>query len=164
MSTADDDIRDDGGTQTVDLARYRAKRMRHRLALIVERLLRAIDQRDAERVWMLLDDPEAYRCIPSNVREEALTMARLPHTSLRAPVRLYRYQYLLHRLGDDPLEEPFDQSLDESQLAIDFTPTPITTPVTRRSAGGRELLFRDRRSPDGGPPRRGRDRRRTGAR
>ena len=76
MSTADDDIRDDGGTQTVDLARYRAKRMRHRLALVVERLLRAIDQRDVERVWVLLDDPEAYRCIPSNVREEALTMAR----------------------------------------------------------------------------------------
>ena len=164
MSTADDDIRDDDGTQTVDLARYRAKRMRHRLALVVERLLQAIDQRDAERVWMLLDDPEAYRCIPSNVREEALTMAQLPHTSLRAPVRLYRYQYLLRRLGDDPLEEPFDLSLDPSQLAIDFTPTPIPTPVTGGSAEGRELPFRDRRSPDGGPPRRGRDRRRTGAR
>jgi hypothetical protein len=95
MSTADDDIRDDDGTQTVDLARYRAKRMRDRLSLIVDRLLRAIDQRDPERVWALLDDPEAYRCIPSNVREEALTMAQLPRTSLRAPVRLYRYQYLL---------------------------------------------------------------------
>jgi hypothetical protein len=164
MSTADDDIRDDGGTQTVDLARYRAKRMRHRLALVVERLLRAIDQRDAERVWALLDDPEAYRCIPSNVREEALTMAQLPHTSLRAPVRLYRYQYLLRRLGDDPFDEPFDLSFDQSQLAIDFTPTPIPTTVTSGSAEGRELPFRDRSSPDGGPPRRGRDRRRTGAR
>jgi hypothetical protein len=162
MSTADDDIRDAGGTQTVDLARYRAKRMRHRLALVVERLLRAIEQRDAERVWALLDDPEAYRCIPSNVREEALMMAQLPRTSLRAPVRLYRYQYLLRRLSDDPLDEPFDLSFDESQLAIDFTPLP--TPVAKRPAGGRELPFRDRRSPDGGPPRRGRDRRRTGSR
>jgi hypothetical protein len=162
MSTADDVTRDDGGTQTVDLARYRAKRMRHRLALLVERLLRAIDQRDAERVWVLLDDPEAYRCIPANVREEALMMAQLPRTSLRAPVRLYRYLYLLRRLGDDPLDEPFDLSIDQSQLAIDFT--PAATPETERPAGGRELPFRERRSPDGGPPRRGRDRRRTGAR
>jgi hypothetical protein len=162
MSTADDDIRDDGGTQTVDLARYRAKRMRHRLSLVVERLLRAIDQRDVERVWTLLDDPEAYRCIPSNVREEALTMAQLPYTSLRAPVRLYRYQYLLRRLGDDPLDDPFDLSFDQAQLGIDFTRSP--TRVTERLAGGRELPFRERRSPDGGPRRRGRDRHRTGAR
>jgi hypothetical protein len=158
MSTADDDTRDDGGTQTVDLARYRAKRMRHRLALVVERLLRAIDQRDAERVWALLDDPEAYRCIPSNVREEALMMAQLPQSSLRAPVRLYRYQYLLRRLGDEPLEAP----LDESQLALDIVPAPI--PVTARQPEGREIPFRERRSPDGGPRRGGRDRRRTGAR
>ena len=162
MSTADDHTRDDGGTQTVDLALHRAKRMRERLLLVVERLLDAIEQRDAGRVWALLDDPEAYRCIPSNVREEALTMAQLPGTSLRAPVRLYRYQYLLGRLGDDPLGEPFDLSLDQPQLAIDFT--PASNPATERPAGGRELPFRERRSPDGGPRRGGRDRRRTGAR
>ena len=158
MSTAGDDIRDDDGTQTVDLARYRAKRMRHRLALTVDRLLRAIDQRDPERVWALLDDPEAYRCIPSNVREEALAMAQLPRGSLRAPLRLYRYQYLLERLDDDPLDTPFDLS----QLALDFTPAPI--PVTEHTIEGRDLPFRERRSPDGGPRRPGRDRRRTGAR
>ena len=145
----------------MDLARYRAKRMRHRLALVVERLLRAIDQRDVERVWTLLDDPEAYRCFPSDVREEALMMAQLPYASLRAPVRLYRYQYLLRRLGDDPLETR-STVVRPSQLAIDFTPTP--TPVTGRPAEGRELPFRERRSPDGGPHRPGRDRRRTGAR
>jgi len=89
-------------------------------------------------------------------------MAQLPHTSLRAPVRLYRYQYLLGRLGDEPFDEPFDLSFDQSQLAIDFPPAP--TPMAGRPTGGRELPFRDRRSPDGGPPRRGRDRRRTGAR
>ena len=135
--------------------------MRDRLSLIVDRLLRAIDQRDPKRVWALLDDPEAYRYIPSNVREEALTMAQLPHTSLRAPVRLYRYQYLLGRLGDDPLGEPFDLSIDQAQLAIDFTPAPI--PVTEGGAGTRELPFRERRSPEGRRRRRGRDRRRTGA-
>ena len=147
----------------MDLARYRAKRMRHRLALVVERLLRAIDQRDVERVWTLLDDPEAYRCIPSNVREEALTMAQLPYSSLRAPVRLYRYQYLLRRLDDDPLDDTFYLPfVDVSQLAIDLTPIP--TPVTALPAGGREIPFRERRPPDGGPRRPGRDRRRTGAR
>jgi hypothetical protein len=106
---------------------------------------------------MLLDDPEAYRCIPSNVREEALMMTQLPRRSLRAPVRLYRYQYLLRRLGDDPL----DALIDQTQLALDFTPPP---PATERPTSVRELAFRDRRSPQGSPPRRGRDRRRTGSR
>ena len=156
MSTVDDGIRDDGGTQTVDLAHYRAKRMRHRLLLVVDRLLEAIEQRDAERAWLLLDDPEAYRCIPANVREEALTLAQSSRVSLRAPVRLYRFQYLLRRLGDEPFEEPFDQS----QLALELTPAPISA----RPTEGRELPFRERRSPDGGPRRRGRDRRRTGSR
>ena len=157
MSTAGDDIRDDDGTQMVDLARYRAKRMRHRLALIVDRLLRAIVQRDPERVWALLDDPEAYRCIPSTVREEALMMAQLPHGSLRAPLRLFRYQYLLDQLDDDPLDTPFELS----QLALDFTPAPI--PVSERPVEARDLPFREGRSPDSGPRRPGRDRRRTGA-
>ena len=156
MSTVDDDTRDVGGNQTVDLAHYRAKRMRHRLLLVVDRLLEAIAHRDAERAWLLLDDPEAYRCIPSNVREEALTLAQAPRTSLRAPVRLYRFQYLLRRLGDEPVEETFDQS----QLVLDFAPPP----VTERPAGGRELPFRERRAPNGGPRRPGRDRRRTGSR
>lgn len=160
MSTVDDDTRDDGGSQTVDLAHYRAKRMRHRLLLVVDRLLEAIEQRDAERVWLLLDDPEAYRCIPANVREEALTLAQASRMSLRAPVRLYRFQYLLRRLGD----EPTDESFDGSQLALDFSPTPPPVPLTERSAGGRELPFRERRSPTGGPRRGGRDRRRTGSR
>jgi hypothetical protein len=107
---------------------------------------------------MLLDDPEAYRCIPSNVRQEALMMAQLPRMSLRAPVRLYRYQDQLRRLGDDPLEE----AIDPAQLALDFTPAP--TPATERPTSVREIAFRDRRSPHGGPPRRGRDRRSTGSR
>ena len=133
MSTADDHIRDQGGTQTVDLSRYRAKRMRERLLLVVDRLLRAIQQRDLERVWHLLDEPEAYRCIPANVREEALMMAQLPPRALRAPVRLYRFQYLLRRLGD---EAPAP-SVEQPQLALDFTPTAAPIPV--RAAGVRVL-------------------------
>lgn len=85
-------------------------------------------------------------------------MAQLPAASLRAPVRLYRYQYLLRRLGDELL----GSSVDQSQLALEFTPRPAPVPVQR--VGARELPFRDRRSPNGGPPRRGRDRRRTGSR
>jgi hypothetical protein len=160
MSTADDHSREPDGARMVDLVHYRAKRMRHRLLLVVERLLSAIEQRDAERVWVLLDDPEAYRCIPPKVREEAIMMAQQPRTSLRAPVRLYRYQYLLRRLGDEPLEQPFEQPLDRAQLALDFRPTPARA----RPIAVRDLPFRERRSPRGGPRRHGRDRRHTGSR
>jgi len=156
MSTADDHTDDADGTQPVDLVRYRAKQMRLRLLLVVERLLHAIERRDLERVWLLLDDPEAYRCIPAAVREEALTMAQLPWQSLRAPVRLYRYQYLLRRLGDDSLDVTFDRS----QLALDFAPTP----TKRRPTTVRELPFGERRSPRGEPRHRGRNRRRSGSR
>ena len=85
-------------------------------------------------------------------------MAQLPVASLRAPVRLYRYQYLLRRLSDDPIAESYEQP----QLTLDFVPAAV--PVPARPVAVRELPFRDRRSPHGGPPRRGRDRRRTGAR
>ena len=71
----------------------------------------------------------------------------------------HRYQYLLRRLGDDPLEE----TIDPAQLALDFT-TPPPPPATERPTSVRELAFRDRRAPTGGPPRRGGDRRRTGSR
>ena len=158
MSTADDRTRAEGGSQTVDLAHYRAKRMRQRLLLVVERLLRAIEQRNAERVWAILDDPEAYRYIPASVREEAILLAQLPGASLRAPVRLYRYQYLLQRLGDEQLgltEEP-------AQLALDLAPPSVTQ--SGKPTAVRELPFRERRSPEGGPRRGGRDRRRAGSR
>jgi hypothetical protein len=53
-------------------------------------------------------------------------------------MRLYRYQYLLRRLGDEPLES----ALDPAQLALDFGPASAPASPT----GGRELLFRDLRS------------------
>jgi hypothetical protein len=148
---------------TVDLARYRARRMRERLSRILDGVLAAIERRDVERVVSLLDDPEAYRCVPARVREEAIVVSQLPEGSLRAPIRLYRYQYLLHRLSDEPLESP----LDPAQLALEMAPTPPPQSL-RAKSGVRELPFTDpdgeRRSPDGGPRRGGRDRRRTGAR
>jgi len=153
-----------GDPSTVDLARYRARRMRERLSHILDGVLAAIERRDVERVVALLDDPEAYRCVPARVREEAIVVSQLPEGSLRAPIRLYRYQYLLHRLSDEPLESP----LDPAQLALELAPTPPPQSL-RAKSGVRELSFTDRplperRSPNGGPRRGGRDRRRTGAR
>lgn len=145
-------------TTTLDLTRFRARRMRERLLLVSERLLRAIDQRNAERVWAILDDPEAYRYLPANVREEAIMLSQLPSASLRAPVRLYRYQYLLQRLDDDA----FVGAEEDPQLALDLT--PATVPVNGKPTAVRELQFRERRSPDDGPRRGGRDRRRAGSR
>jgi hypothetical protein len=146
---------------TVDFARYRARRMRARLLNILNQVLAAIEQRDVERVMALLDDPEAYRCVPARVREEAIVVAQLPESSLRAPIRLYRYQYLLHRLSDEPLESP----LDPAQFVLEFAPAPPPRSLRGKPAG-RELSFtdrpvRERRSSDGGPRRGGRDRRRT---
>lgn len=145
----------------VDLARYRARRMRGRLLSILNGVLAAIERRDVERVMSLLDDPEAYRCVPARVREEAIVVSQLPEGSLRAPIRLYRYQYLLHRLSDEPLESP----LDPAQFAFQFTAPPQSL---RTKPGVRELAFSDRpmherRRPNGGPRRGGRDRRRSEA-
>jgi hypothetical protein len=144
-------------THTVDLARYRALRMRERLLRIVSGVLAAIERRDVERVVALLDDPEAYRCIPARVREEAILVAQLPEGSLRAPIRLYRYQYLLFRLSDEPLESP----LDSAQFALMFGSAPPPRSL-RDTPGGRELAFtvrplRERRT-SGGRRRRGRAR------
>ena len=160
-SRVDDDTGADGGAPALDLTRYRARRIRERLLLNVERLLRAVQQRDVDRVWKLLDDAEAYRCIPANVREEALVMSQLPRTSLRAPIRIYRFQYLLSRLDDEPLDA-LDSTPEQQQLALDLTPLP--PPVLAGPSRVRELAFRDRRSPHGGTPRRGPDRRRAESR
>jgi len=146
---------------TLDLARYRAQRMRARLLRIVHGVLAAIELRDLDRVVALLDDPEAYRCIPARVREEAIVVAQLPEGSLRAPIRLYRYQYLLYRLSDEPLESP----LDPTQFALMFASAPPPRSL-REKAGVRELSFtnrpvRERRASGVGTRRPRRGRRRT---
>jgi hypothetical protein len=123
---------------TFDLSRYRARRIRDHLIALLDQLHAAIERRDVDRVEAVLAAAEVYRCIPAGVREEAIVMSQLPTTSLRAPMRLYRYQYLLRRLGD----EPVDSALDPAQLVLDFGPAfgPISP------TGGRELPFRDLRS------------------
>ena len=147
----------------VDLARYRAQRMRARLLHALGNVLGAIERRDVDRVVALLDEPEAYRCIPARVREEAILIAQLPQGSLRAPIRLYRFQYLLYRLSDEPLESP----LDPGQFALEFAPTSPPRSLHAKS-GVRELMFTDRpvreRRAFGGRRRRGRARRRLAVR
>jgi hypothetical protein len=146
----------------VDLARYRAQRMRARLLRALSAVLGAIERRDLERVVALLDEPEAYRCIPARVREEAILIAQLPEGSLRAPIRLYRFQYLLYRLSDEPLESP----LDPGQFALEFAPASPPRSL-RGKPGVRELSFTDRPVRErrtSGRRRRARGRRRTAAR
>ena len=149
------------GANTVDLARYRALRMRERLLRIVNGMLAAIERRDLDRLLALLDDPEAYRCIPARVREEAIAVAQQPEGSLRAPIHLYRYQYLLLRLSDEPLETP----LDPSQFALMFASDPAYRSSRARPTPVRELAFADRpvreRRTSVSRRRRGRARRRT---
>ena len=149
------------GANTVDLARYRALRMRERLLRIANGMLAAIERRDLDRLLALLDDPEAYRCIPARVREEAIAVAQQPEGSLRAPIRLYRYQYLLLRLSDEPLETP----LDPSQFALMFASDPAYRSSRARPTPVRELAFADRpvreRRTSVSRRRRGRARRRT---
>jgi hypothetical protein len=97
------------------------------------------------------------------VRREAITMAQLPPTSLRAPIQLFRYEHLLRRLGDEPMEaEP-----DTVQLALDLVPPPpsaATMQQQTRELPFRALPFRDRRAANGLARRGGPDRRRSGSR
>jgi len=144
------------GSRTYDFARYRARRIRERLLVLLDALSLAIERRDLRAVWAVLDEPDACRCFPPAVRDEALTIAQLPPPALRAPIRLYRYRYLLTQLGDEPLEA----AMDPAQLAIDaaLAPPPSGSPRVR------ELQFPGTRSPDHDPHRGGSDRRRSGSR
>jgi hypothetical protein len=145
------------GATTYDFSRYRARRIRERLLGLLDALFVAIGRRDLGAVWVVLDESDACRCFPPAVREEALAIAQLPPTAFRAPVRLYRYHYLLTQLGDEPVEV----SMEPAQLALDLTgatarSAPDTPPV-------RELEFPDRRPPDEDPHHGGSDRRRSGS-
>jgi hypothetical protein len=151
------------GATTLDFSRFRARRIRERLLGLLDDLIVAIERRDLNAVWSVLDADDACRCFPAGVREEALVISQMPSVSFRAPMRLYRYYHLLTRLGDEPLEV----AQDPAQLVIDLgcergpSPSPISpTPV-------RELRFPERSSPDGpreGPQDGGSHRRRSGSR
>jgi hypothetical protein len=146
------------GATTLDFSRYRARRIRERLIFLLDTLLVAIERRDLSGVWSVLDESDACRCFPPAVREEALLIARMPPTSFRAPMRLYRYYHLLTQLGDEPLEV----AEDPAQLAMDLPPSP--PPSRSTPSAGRELKFPGHKSPEGGPHDGGSNRRRSGSR
>jgi hypothetical protein len=119
MATIVDDGDDgllSGETSTVDLARYRARRLRLRLLDLLDALIVAAERRDLQAVWDLLDESDAIRWLPAGVRQEALMLARLPAGSLRAPLRAYQYYHQLQQLGAEPLEV----ATDPSQLTLDL--------------------------------------------
>jgi hypothetical protein len=107
----------DDGSPTVDFTQYRARRKRLRLLDLLDALIIAMERRDLQAVWDVLDEEEALRAFPAGVREEALTMARLPVGSLRAPLRTYQFYHQLQQLADETLSSPGDPT----QLALDLT-------------------------------------------
>lgn len=108
----------------LDLSRFRARRIRERLLSLIDLLLVAIAHRDVQAVWDILDETDALRCFPAVVREEALRIVHLPLASERPPLHLYRYQYTLAQLGDEPVE----QGADPDQIAIPLPATPVREP------------------------------------
>jgi hypothetical protein len=140
------------GATTYDFARFRARRIRERLLVLLDTLAAAIDRRDLPAVWRVLDAGDACRCFPPGLRDEALTIASLPLGTFHVPLRLYRYQHLLTQLGDEPLEI----ACDPSRLDIDAAPPARATTV-------RALWFPNGRPmPDG--PESGGSHRRSGSR
>jgi hypothetical protein len=140
------------GATTLDFSRFRARRIRLRLLSLLDELVVAIERRDLQAVWDVLDEADARRCFPPTVREEALVIARLPPTAVRPPVRLYRYHHVLSQLGDEPVEEvPPDQ-------------LPPTASGDEDGGGRARGIVFPGRPPRGGGPRSGPDRRRSGSR
>jgi hypothetical protein len=142
-----------GDAPTVDFAQYRARRHRMRLLDLLDALIAAMERRDVQAVWDLLDEEDAVRSFPAGLRQEALMMARLPRGSMRAPIRAYEFYHQLQQLAD----EPMPQLGDPRQLTLDFTPL---------AEDGGSIPFPDRTSAPPDDPRRGggTDRRRSGSR
>jgi hypothetical protein len=153
MATIDsgDDGRPTPPSPSVDFVQYRARRLRLRLLDLLDTLVVAIERRDLQAVWDVLDEEDAVRWFASGLREEALTIARLPATSLRAPQRIYRFYHQILQLGDEPLE----RTGDSSQLALDLEPADSSRSM---------LPFPDPSAPTDDPRRGGGDRRRSGSR
>jgi hypothetical protein len=156
MVTIDDDgDRGDasGDAPSVDFAQYRARRHRLRLLDLLDTLIVAMERRDEQAVWDLLDEEDVVRSFPPGVRQEALMMSRLPRGSLRAPIRAYEFYHQLQQLADEPMA----QVTDPRQLSLNFA-----SPTAER--GTIPFLARPTAPPD--DPRRGggTDRRKSGSR
>lgn len=121
--------------ETLDFSRYRARKIRTRLLALLEDLLAAVERRDLPGVWDVLDESEACRCFPPAVREEALVIARLPATSFRAPMRLYRYYHLLRQLGDEP--EPAQADPQQLDMPLDSGAIAREAETTSRNGSDR---------------------------
>jgi hypothetical protein len=147
MATIDDDgdrAGASGEAPAVDFAQYRARRHRLRLLELLDALIVAMERRDLQAVWDLLDEEDVVRSFPSGVRQEALMMSRLPRGSLRAPIRAYEFYHQLQQLAD----EPMSQVADPRQLSLDFPaamaerspipfhPRPTAPPDDPRRGGG----------------------------
>ena len=141
-----------GEVPAVDFARYRARRLRMRLLDLLDALVVAMERRELQAVWDLLDEEEAVRWFPNGLRQEALTIARLPKSSLRAPIRTYQFYHQLQQLDNEPLE----LAGDPRQLALEL----------ESSGRAAVLSFRERPVAPPDDPRRGggTDRRRSGSR
>jgi hypothetical protein len=155
MVTIDEDG-DRGGTSrdapAVDFTQYRARRHRLRLLDLLDALIIAMERRDEQAVWDLLDEEDVVRNFPSGVRQEALMMSRLPAGSLRAPIRAYEFYHQLQQLADEPMA----QITDPRQLSLDLAP-----PAAERGA----IRFPPRpAAPPDDPRRGGTDRRKSGSR
>ena len=150
MDAGEEDGREPSDAPAVDFARYRARRLRARLLDLLDALLVALERRDLQTVWDVLDEEEAVRWFPPGLRDEALVIARLPSASLRAPMRAYRFYHQLQQLANEPLE----MSDDPLQLALELGVPNAVDGV---------IPFRDRpTAPPDDPRHGGGDRRRSG--
>jgi hypothetical protein len=133
-----------GDVPAVDFAQYRARRLRVRLLDLLDALIVAMERRDLQAVWDVLDEDDAIRWFPAGLREEALVFARLPAASLRAPIRAYQYHHQLCQLADEPLaltDDPRQLSLDlapsdQDRRSIQFPGRTGTAPEDPRRGGG----------------------------
>ena len=123
----DDDGRSNDVTAAVDVAQFRARHIRARLLDLLDALIVAMERRDPRTVTAVLDQEDAERWFPSGLREEALVIARLPSTALRAPMRVYRYYHQLRQLG----EEAIELTHDPRQLTLDLLATTMPQVPTR---------------------------------
>jgi hypothetical protein len=87
----------------------------------LDELYDAMMNRDRERVRYLIAAVRAS-WIPREVREEALAIAHLPRTSVRAPIQLLRYMRVLEELTDESedslLTNPREPEGDPTQLEL----------------------------------------------
>ena len=100
----------------------RASRRAEMLEL-VNALYVAARGRDSVTVHALLARPYASR-LPRDVREEVLALLREPADSLRAPMRLLRYGYVLTQLGADDDAEHDRWRTDQLRLELEDADDP----------------------------------------